>query len=290
MPRHAAASRPRRRRRPDVKVEHEPSSSSRRRKGHARPPRRRVEGGVRGLRHGDDGVLPRDVARHAEQGGARRRWRATSAIRASSSTSTRAGCCRAGSRAPSRAARRSRRPGRTTRRPPRTASGSSPRRSRIRKDLQQTPDFGDAARSDRADRDHRGAADRARRALGLELLRQRQHGPAGGESVRILVVDRAASSARSRTTSSSKAIPTAGRTPTAIATATGSSRPTARTPRGASWSTGGCAPGQVRAVRGYADTRLHMKDAPLDPRNRRVSIVVRSESAAALEESIHSDR
>jgi chemotaxis protein MotB len=40
---------------------------------------------------------------------------------------------------------------------------------------------------------------------------------------------------------------------------------------------------QVRAVRGFADTALHIKDS-LDPRNRRVSIVVRSQAAASLEQ------
>jgi chemotaxis protein MotB len=33
--------------------------------------------------------------------------------------------------------------------------------------------------------------------------------------------------------------------------------------------------GQVEAVRGYADTRLRAADAPLDPSNRRISIIVR---------------
>jgi chemotaxis protein MotB len=42
---------------------------------------------------------------------------------------------------------------------------------------------------------------------------------------------------------------------------------------------------QLRTVRGFADTALHLKD-PLDPRNRRVSIVVRSQAAAALEQSL----
>lgn len=44
--------------------------------------------------------------------------------------------------------------------------------------------------------------------------------------------------------------------------------------------------GQVKGVRGYADTQLHVKDAPLDPRNRRISIVVRSQAAAALDRAI----
>ncbi|MDH4066109.1 MAG: OmpA family protein [Acidobacteriota bacterium] len=44
--------------------------------------------------------------------------------------------------------------------------------------------------------------------------------------------------------------------------------------------------GQVRGVRGYADTQLHLTDSPLDPRNRRVSIVVRSHAAAALDRAI----
>jgi chemotaxis protein MotB len=45
---------------------------------------------------------------------------------------------------------------------------------------------------------------------------------------------------------------------------------------------------QVRAVRGFADTALHIQD-PLDPRNRRVSIVVRSQTAATLEQSLHAN-
>jgi chemotaxis protein MotB len=44
--------------------------------------------------------------------------------------------------------------------------------------------------------------------------------------------------------------------------------------------------GQVQAVRGFADTQLHVAQSPLDPRNRRVSIVVRSRAAAALEQSV----
>jgi chemotaxis protein MotB len=36
----------------------------------------------------------------------------------------------------------------------------------------------------------------------------------------------------------------------------------------------GLHPGQISEVRGYADTRLRVKEDPLDPRNRRVSIVV----------------
>jgi chemotaxis protein MotB len=46
--------------------------------------------------------------------------------------------------------------------------------------------------------------------------------------------------------------------------------------------------GQVRSVRGYADTQLHLPDKPLDPRNRRVSIVVRSQAATALEKTVQS--
>jgi chemotaxis protein MotB len=39
--------------------------------------------------------------------------------------------------------------------------------------------------------------------------------------------------------------------------------------------TSGLRTGQVEAVRGYADTRLRAQDAPLDPSNRRISIIVR---------------
>ena len=48
----------------------------------------------------------------------------------------------------------------------------------------------------------------------------------------------------------------------------------------------GMSRGQVQAVRGFADTQLHVADAPLDPKNRRVSIVVRSRAAAALEADV----
>lgn len=44
--------------------------------------------------------------------------------------------------------------------------------------------------------------------------------------------------------------------------------------------------GQVRTVRGFADTELHLKNDPLDPRNRRVSIIVRSQAAAALDHAM----
>ena len=38
----------------------------------------------------------------------------------------------------------------------------------------------------------------------------------------------------------------------------------------------GLRPGQIHAVRGYADTRLRTPDEPLDARNRRISIVVQN--------------
>jgi chemotaxis protein MotB len=44
--------------------------------------------------------------------------------------------------------------------------------------------------------------------------------------------------------------------------------------------------GQVRAVRGFADTELRFAHDPLDPRNRRVSILVRSQAAAALQRAL----
>jgi chemotaxis protein MotB len=36
----------------------------------------------------------------------------------------------------------------------------------------------------------------------------------------------------------------------------------------------GLSPGQVTQVRGYADQRLRKPDAPEDPSNRRISIIV----------------
>jgi chemotaxis protein MotB len=44
--------------------------------------------------------------------------------------------------------------------------------------------------------------------------------------------------------------------------------------------------GQLRAVRGFADTQIHIVNQPTDPRNRRVSIVVRSHAAAALDAAV----
>ena len=44
--------------------------------------------------------------------------------------------------------------------------------------------------------------------------------------------------------------------------------------------------GQLRAVRGFADRDLKFPKDPLDARNRRVSIVVRSQTAAELEATV----
>jgi chemotaxis protein MotB len=48
---------------------------------------------------------------------------------------------------------------------------------------------------------------------------------------------------------------------------------------------GGLRAGQVRGVRGFADTQLHIASSA-DPRNRRVSILVRSQAAVALEKGL----
>ncbi|MFO7301739.1 MAG: flagellar motor protein MotB [Acidobacteriota bacterium] len=48
----------------------------------------------------------------------------------------------------------------------------------------------------------------------------------------------------------------------------------------------GLRPDQISAVRGFADTDLRVPDDPFDPRNRRVSIVVRNPSARELERSL----
>ena len=45
----------------------------------------------------------------------------------------------------------------------------------------------------------------------------------------------------------------------------------------------GLRPGQLNGVRGFADTELRYREDPLDPRNRRVSIVVRSQTAAQMD-------
>jgi chemotaxis protein MotB len=44
--------------------------------------------------------------------------------------------------------------------------------------------------------------------------------------------------------------------------------------------------GRIRGVRGFADTELHVPTDPLDARNRRISIVVRTHAAAALDRAI----
>jgi chemotaxis protein MotB len=49
---------------------------------------------------------------------------------------------------------------------------------------------------------------------------------------------------------------------------------------------GGLRANQISAVRGFADTELRVPDSPLDARNRRVSIVVRSPSAREFERSL----
>jgi chemotaxis protein MotB len=48
----------------------------------------------------------------------------------------------------------------------------------------------------------------------------------------------------------------------------------------------GLRPNQLRGVRGFADTDLRVTTNPLDPRNRRVSIVVRSHAAASIETAV----
>ena len=48
--------------------------------------------------------------------------------------------------------------------------------------------------------------------------------------------------------------------------------------------------GQLHAVRGFADQDLRIKDNPGDARNRRVSIVVRSLSAAEIETVLRSGK
>jgi hypothetical protein len=42
----------------------------------------------------------------------------------------------------------------------------------------------------------------------------------------------------------------------------------------------------LRGVRGYADTQLHLAKTPFDPRNRRVSVVVRSQAVPALQNAL----
>jgi chemotaxis protein MotB len=48
----------------------------------------------------------------------------------------------------------------------------------------------------------------------------------------------------------------------------------------------GLRPNQLKGVRGFADTELRYRDNPADPRNRRVSIVVRSQMATELDTAV----
>ena len=46
----------------------------------------------------------------------------------------------------------------------------------------------------------------------------------------------------------------------------------------------GPAPKQVTQIRGYADTRLRKPDAPEDPANRRISVIVHYMAAPNMDE------
>jgi chemotaxis protein MotB len=48
----------------------------------------------------------------------------------------------------------------------------------------------------------------------------------------------------------------------------------------------GLNPGQVQGVRGFAATQLRLPEAPMDSRNRRISIVVRSQSYTRREQEL----
>ena len=51
----------------------------------------------------------------------------------------------------------------------------------------------------------------------------------------------------------------------------------------------GVASAQLLGIRGFADKQLHFPKAPLDPRNRRVSVVVRSDAVEDIENAIVSE-
>jgi len=53
---------------------------------------------------------------------------------------------------------------------------------------------------------------------------------------------------------------------------------------------GGIRATQIQSVRGLADTTLRIADNPLDPRNRRISIIVKSQAATELEKSLRAAR
>jgi chemotaxis protein MotB len=47
-------------------------------------------------------------------------------------------------------------------------------------------------------------------------------------------------------------------------------------------ASGGLTPGQVREIRGFAANKLRIKDAPLDPRNRRITILLLNRHAGQM--------
>ncbi len=96
----------------------------------------------------------------------------------------------------------------------------------------------------------------------------------------------AASSARSAMTSWSKATPTAVRSAPADQYSNWELSADRANAARRVMEAVGLNPGQVQSVRGFAATQLRLPGAPMDARNRRVSIVVRSHSQAQLEQAM----
>ena len=238
----------------------------------ARPPRRRVEGGLRRLRHRDDGVLPGDVDRRPEQAdeGGRRRLLPRSRACSSAAPAAPPASCRArrtGITAPSADPRRQRR-----RAWPSEVLEQAAQR--MREAIEQLPDFSKI--KDRVDIEvtERRAAHRAHRHRRRGLLRGRPR--------------RAAR--RDRSSCSRSSPRELGKIPNKIALEGPHRQPAVRrpTPAYTNWELSadranaarramqdsGLAADQVDTVRGYADRRPRIADDPLDARNRRISIVV----------------
>ena len=245
-------------------------SSSKKRGGAPRPSRRRLEGGLRRLRDRDDGVLPRHVAGRPEQGDQERRRRLlprsrhlrpaevgrTDRRRRSRSIRSRAGAREAralGDDAEERAALEE-----TAKRIRQRLAESPDLRSLGKQieiqvtrdglrielvDADQTTFFASGSAALAAGTEKVLAADRARAGRAEELDRHRRpHRLPALRGDRHLLELGAVGGSRQRRA------PGHG----------------ARRPDG----------GQVRGVRGYADRQLRVGDAPLDPRNRRVSVIV----------------
>ena len=276
-PRSSAARRPRqptkrRRPRPWPADRHQPVIIVKKKRARPRrPPRRRVEGGLRRLRDRDDGVLPGDVAGRPEQvreGGGRRLLPRSGRVRRGSGRRPAGGMTWLD-------------PGHRPRRCPRPATTAvaeaqevlEQAAQRIARGCRAAAGFHEAQGPDRVRGDRRRAAHRAARDGERAASSTRQRRAARR---------RPSSSSASSRTSSAVQQRDRGRRPHRQPAVRGRERlhelgavgrpRQRRAPRDAAEAA--LAADAGRSVRGYADRQLRVADDPLDPRNRRVSIVV----------------